>query len=163
MSLAKVAILGLLVLATTPATLAAAEVPARLIEGALHGFLVLRTVDGVQLAQGDLFQVSREGEVRGHTVFLFNDGSILDETVLFTQRRVFTMQSYRLVQSGQAFPEDTEISLERATGKYHVKTRDHKNGREKVLEGTLDLPADVYNGMILTVAKNLREGASETV
>jgi hypothetical protein len=163
MSFAKVAIFGLLVLATTPGTLTAAEVPVRLIEGALHGFLVLRTVDGAQLAQGDLFQVSREGEVRGHTVFLFNDGSILDETVLFTQRRVFTMQSYRLVQSGQAFPEDTEISLERATGKYHVKTRDHKNGREKVLEGTLDLPADVYNGMILTVAKNLREGAIETV
>jgi len=162
-SFARVAILGLLVLATTVSTLTAAEVPVRFVAGALHGFLVLRTVDGVQLAQGDLFQVTREGEVKGHTVFLFNDGSTLDETVVFTQRRVFTMQSYRQVQRGRAFPQDTEISLERATGKYRVRTRDHKNGREKVLEGTLDLPADVYNGMILTVATNLREGASETV
>jgi hypothetical protein len=162
-SFAKVAVLAILGLVTTLGTLTAAEVPVRLVAGALHGFLVLRTVDGVQLAQGDLFQINRGEDVKSHTVFLFNDGSILDETAVFTQRRVFTMQSYRLVQRGPAFPQDTEISLERATGKYNVKTRDHKDGREKVLEGTLDLPADVYNGMVLTVATNLREGASETV
>lgn len=163
MSFAKVAIFGLLVLAPPPGTLSAAEVPVGFVEGVLHGFLVLRTVDGVQLAQGDLFQVTREGETRSHTAFLFDDGSIFDETVVFTQRRVFTMQSYHLVQRGRVFPEDTEISLERATGKYRVRTRDHKDGREKVLEGTLDLPGDVYNGMIPIVAKNLREGAIETV
>jgi hypothetical protein len=32
-----------------------------------------------------------------------------------------------------------------------------------VLDGKLDLPPDVYNGMVLTVAKNLRKGVSETV
>jgi hypothetical protein len=32
-----------------------------------------------------------------------------------------------------------------------------------VLDGTLDLPPDVYNGLVLTVAKNLPKGASETV
>jgi hypothetical protein len=33
-----------------------------------------------------------------------------------------------------------------------------------VLDGTLDLPLDVYNGgMVLTVAKNLPKGAGETV
>ena len=32
-----------------------------------------------------------------------------------------------------------------------------------VLDGTLELPPDVYNGMVLTVAKNLPKGASETV
>jgi len=162
-SFAKAAILGLLVLATTVGTLTAAEVPVRFVEGVLHGFLVLRTVDGVELAQGDLLQVNREGEIKSRTVFLFNDGSTMDETVVFTQRRVFTMQSYHLVQRGRVFPEDTELSLERATGKYRVTTRDHKDGREKVLEGTLDLPADVYNGMIPTIAQNLHQGASETV
>jgi hypothetical protein len=61
------------------------------------------------------------------------------------------------------FSADTEISLERATGKYRVKTRAHDGGREEVLEGSLDLPSDVYNGMILTVVKDLPKGASETV
>ncbi len=162
-SFAKAAMLSLLVLAATLGTVTAAEVPVRFVEGVLHGFLVLRTLDGVQLAQGDLLQVAREGEVRSRTVFLFSDGSIHDETVVFTQRRVFTMQSYRLVQRGRVFPADTEISLERATGKYLVKTGDHEDGQGKILEGTLDLPADVYNGMIPTVVKNLGEGASETV
>ena len=81
---------------------------------------------------------------------------------LFTQQRVFTMQSYRLLQRGPVFTEDTEISLERS-GKYRVKTKARKDGREEVLDGTLDLPPDVYNGMVLTVAKNLPKGASETI
>jgi hypothetical protein len=96
-------------------------------------------------------------------VFRFKDGSVFDETVVFTQQRVFTMQSYRLVQRGPVFPEDTEISLERASGQYRVKTKDRTDGREKVLNGTLDLPPDVYNGMVIMVAKNLPKGASETV
>ena len=33
----------------------------------------------------------------------------------------------------------------------------------KVLEGTLELPADVYNGMIPTVLRDLPKGAGETV
>ncbi len=46
-------------------------------------------------------------------VFRFKDGSLHDETVVFTQDRVFTLQSYHLIQRGPAFTEDTEISLER--------------------------------------------------
>jgi hypothetical protein len=143
--------------------LAASPVPARFIEGSLHGFLVLSTLEDVLIASGDLLQVGRDGGVKSRLVFHFKDGSVFDETVAFTQRNVFTMQSYHLVQRGPVFPEDTEISLERASGKYHVKTRARKDGREKVFEGTLDLPPDTYNGMVLTVVKNLSGGAGETV
>ena len=157
---------GLLVLMTALVwhhPLAAAPVPVRFPEGSLHGFLVLNTSKEVLLASGDLLQVGRDGEVKSRLVFHFKDGSVFDETVVFTQRNVFTMQSYHLVQRGPVFPEDTEISLDRASGKYHVKTRARKDGREKVLDGTLDLPLDVYNGMVLTVVKNLSGGAGETV
>ena len=157
---------GLLVLLTTLSwqrPLAAAPIPVRFVEGSLHGFLVLSTPKEVLVASGDLLQVGRDGEVKSRLVFHFKDGSVLDETVVFTQRNVFTMRSYHLVQRGPAFPEDTEISLERASGKYHVKTRSRKDGREKVQDGTLDLPPDVYNGMVLTVVKNLAGGAGETV
>jgi hypothetical protein len=144
-------------------TLAAAPVPVRFAEGSLHGFLVLSTSKGVLIASGDLLQVGRDGEVKSRLVFRFKDGSVFDETVVFTQRNVFTLQSYHLVQRGPAFPEDTEISLERASGKYQVKTRARKDGREKVQGGTLDLPLDVSNGMVLTLVKNLSAGAGETV
>jgi len=81
-------------------------------------------------------------------VFRFKDGSVHDETGGVLQRNVFTLQSYHLVQRGPAFLEDIEISLERASGKFHVKTRARKDGREKVLDGTFDLPLDAYNGMV---------------
>jgi hypothetical protein len=73
------------------------------------------------------------------------------------------MQSYHLVQRGPAFAEDTEISLQRASGKYYVKTKSHKDGREEAIDGTLELPPDVYNGIVTTVVKNLAKGASATV
>ncbi len=166
-SFLRVALLGLLVLVTAlllwPRPLAAAPIPVRFPEGVTHGFLVLRTVDGVFIASGDLLQAGRGGKVESRMVFRFKDGSVFDETVVFTQQRVFAMQSYHLVQRGPAFPEDTEISLQRASGKYRVKTKAREDGREEVLDGKLDLPPDVYNGMVLTVAKNLPKGVSETV
>lgn len=160
------AIAGLLVLMIAllwQRPLSASPVPVRFTEGSLHGFLVLSTSQGVLIASGDLLQVARDGEVKSRLVFHFKDGSVLDETVVFTQRNVFTMQSYHLVQRGPVFPEDTEISLERASGKYHVRTRSRKDGREKVRDGTLALPPDVSNGMVLTLVKNLSAGAGETV
>jgi len=166
MSLTKLTTLGRLVLLAVllwPRPIAAAPVPVRFAEGVTHGFLALRTANGVLLASGDLLQIGRGGEVESRMVFRFKDGSVFDETVVFTQQRVFTMKSYRLAQRGPVFPEDTEISLERASGKYRVKTKAHKDGQEEVLDGTLDLPPDVYNGMVLTVAKNLPKGAGETV
>ncbi len=158
--------LGLLVLVTVllgPLPLVAAPIPVRFTEGVTHGFLTLSTVNGVLLAPGELLQVIRRGEVESRMVFGFKDGSVFEERVVFTQQRVFTLQSYHLVQRGPAFPKDTEIALERASGKYSVKTKAHRDGREEVLEGTLDLPPDVANGMVFTVTKNLPRGASEIV
>ncbi len=165
-SLAKAATLGLLLLGAMllwPPPLTAAPVSVRFVEGATRGFLLLRSTSGILLAQGDLFQIDRKGEVESRMVFRFKDGSVYDETVVFTQQRVFTLQNYRLLQHGPVFAEDTDILLERTSGKYRVKTKARKDGREEVLEGPLTLPPDLYNGMVLTVAKNLPRGASETV
>ena len=146
-----------------PPLLTAAPVSVRFVEGATRGFLLLRSPSGILLAQGDLFQMDRKGEVESRMVFRFKDGSVYDETVVFTQQRVFTLQNYRLLQHGPVFAEDTDILLERTSGKYRVKTKARKDGREEVLEGSLALPPDLYNGMVLTVAKNLPRGASATI
>jgi len=157
---------GLLVLMTAllwQRPLGAAPVPVRFPEGSLHRFLVLSTPEEVLIASGDLLLVGRDAEVESHLEFHFRDGSVFAETVVFTQRDVFTMQSYHRVQRGPVFPEDTEISLERASGKYHVKTRNHEDGQPKNIDGTIDLPLDAYNGMVPTVLKNLSGRGSETV
>jgi len=165
-SFGKTATLGLLSLSSAllwPIPLSAAPVEVRFAEGSLHGFLALRSIDGALVAEGDLLQVSRGGEVEKRMVFRFEDGSVLEEAVVFTQQGVYTMQSYHLLQRGPIFTEDIEVWLERATGKYRVNTKAHKDGRESVFEGTLELPFDVYNGLILSVVKDLPKGASETI
>jgi hypothetical protein len=143
--------------------LPAAPIPVRFAEGSIRGFLTLRTPEGRLMANGDLLEIARGAEIRKTTVFRFKDGSLFEETVVFTQQGVYALQSYHLEQRGPAFTEDTKISLERATGKYRVQTKLHKGGSVKVLEGTLALPADVYNGMIPTIIRDLPKGAGETV
>ncbi len=140
-----------------------APIAVRYSEGVVHGFLVLRSDSGVPIAYGDLLQTPRREAIETRMVFHFKDGSLFDESVVFTQHAVFTMQSYHLVQRGPTFPEDTDFELDRSTNAYRLTTRDHSDHREQVDTGSFDLPPDVYNGMVLTIAKNLRAGESDTV
>ena len=71
------------------------------------------------------------------------------------------MHSYHVIQRGPVFERDMEATLERTSGSYRVKTRDHDDGEEEEMQGTLELPADVYNGMILTVLKNFEKALVE--
>jgi hypothetical protein len=139
-----------------------AAVPVRYAEGTVHGFLELRTATGTLLAYGDLLQVARDREIESRMVFHFSDASVFEEAVTFTQHGVFTMQKYHLVQRGSPFADDLEVTLSRS-GQYVVKTKSHKDGREKQFTGKLDLPPDVYNGMVITIAKNLAERDTQTV
>src|SRR5262249_47387872 len=138
-------------------------IPVRFTEGAVHGFLLLSSTNNHVIASGDLRQVTTSGGIENRTVFHFKDGSLSEETVVFTQQKVFSLQNYHLVQRGPAFLQDSEISLERSSGKFLVKTKDHEEGKEKVKEGSIDLPDDVYNGMISTIARNLPKATSKTV
>ena len=155
---AAVCLLLLLALPLSPGAVQAAPVPVRFTEGMVRGFLVLSDTGGKRIASGDFFQTRKGKEMKTRTVFKFTDGSLHDESAVFTQKGSFVMTSYRLEQKGPAFPEDVEVSLVRSTGKYQVKIKPHKGGKEKVLDGKLDLPLDVYNGMVPTVAKNLKGG-----
>ncbi|HJV65463.1 MAG TPA: hypothetical protein VJ550_07020 [Geomonas sp.] len=147
------------VLAASP--LLAAPVPVRFSEGMTHGFLVLTDTKGTRLASGDFLQLHQGRDVKARILFQFKDGSVRDETAVFSQQKVFELQSYHLIQKGPSFKDDMDIHLERS-GKYRVTVKPHK-GEEKVLDGKLDLPPDVYNGMLPTIGKNLEKGHGATV
>jgi hypothetical protein len=149
MALALLAVFSNVVVQQHERRVEPAAVPVRYTEGTEHGFLELRTASGALLAPGDLLQVARDREVERRMVFHFSDTSVFEEAVTFTQHGVFTMQSYHLVQRGPAFADDLEATLSRS-GQYIVKTKSHKDGREQQYTGTLDLPPDVYNGMVAT-------------
>jgi hypothetical protein len=159
----SIGVLGTVMFVAALHPLVAAAIPVHHPEGVTHGFLVLRDVAGAILAQGDLLQVGRDGEIDKQMVFHFKDGSVFDEKVTFTERGVYALKHYSLSQTGPAFAAETEITMTPATGAYRVKTKDHKDGKEKVLEGMIEIPADVYNGLILTVVKELPKGATEIV
>lgn len=141
----------------------AEPVTVRFTEGVTRGFPTLRTLSGAKLAQGDLVQVARADRVESRLVFRFTDGSVHDETVVFSQRGVFRLLAYRMIQRGPSFPEAIEASIDRTTERYEVRYRGDEDGPEQVLRGRFALPDDVYNGLLMTLLKNLEAGAVENV
>ena len=141
-----------------------APVAVRFPAGIAHGFLILRSLAGEIIGQGEMTQVVKEGDqVEGHLVFTFKDGSLHDEKVTFSQQRVFTMLRYHLVQRGPSFPDQIEVSIDRSTAEYKVRSKAGTDGKEEVLAGAFTLPQDVYNGIFVTMLLNLPKGASGTV
>ena len=150
-----------LVAAATSGGAEGAGVPVRFVEGVTRGFLTIRAPNKKPSATGDLLQVVHGNAVESRMVFKFADGSVYDETVVFSQQRVFTLLSYRLIQRGPSFPEEMEVSVDREKGTYTARAR--RGDSHDEASGRIDLPPDVYNGMALMLLKNLPKGASETV
>jgi hypothetical protein len=133
-----------------PGPLAAEPVAVRYREGSVHGFLALRTLEGKILAAGDLTQTVRGNRVVSRLVFRFKDGSVDDETAVFSQQRNFRLITDRHIQKGPSFPHPTDVSINSSTGQVTVRYTD--NGHEKVETERLDLPPDLANGIILNIS-----------
>jgi hypothetical protein len=147
--------------AATPAL--AEPVVVKFTEGVTHAFPVLRSVGGEKLAQGELVQIPRGDRVENRLTFRFRDGSIYDERVVFSQRDTFTLMSYQLVQKGPAFPETIEAKVDRESGRYEVRYKGDEEAAEETLKGKIELPNDVYNGLLGMLMKNMPAGTATTV
>ena len=150
----SLAILLVLACVLPGSTLSASPVAVRYKEGLLHGFLVLSTLDGTPLAEGDLTQVAHGNQITSHLIFRFRDGSRQEEAVVFSQRRYFRLVSYHLVQKGPAFPHPAEITIAPASGEVTVNYTDD-DGKEKTASERMKLPPDLANGIVLILLKNL--------
>jgi len=139
------------------AGLSASNVPVRYKEGLTHGFLVLSTLEGNPIAVGDLTEVAQGNKVTSHLIYHFSDGSVQDETTVFSQRQNFSLITYHLVQKGPTFPHPSEISVVTSTGQVTVRYTNDK-GEEKTENERLKLPSDLANGLVLTLLKNVRPG-----
>lgn len=137
------------------ASVRAEPVAVRQTEGVLHGFLGLSTLGGNAIADGDLTQVVHGERVTSRLSFRFRDGSQSEETTVFTQQGHFKLVSDHLVQQGPAFPHPMDVSIDGNSGQTTVRYRDN-DGLEKTLSERLDLPADVANGLLPILLKNLR-------
>ena len=144
----------LLICACTIETAFASQVAVHHKEGLLHGFLVLSTLEGDRLADGDLMQTVHGDLVTSRLVYRFKDGSLEDETTVFSQRREFRLISYHLVEKGPAFQHALDLRVTASTGEVTVHYTDD-DGKEKDASERMKLPADIADGMILSLLRNL--------
>jgi hypothetical protein len=138
-------------------TLTADPIPVRRSQGTFHGFLVLKTLEGSTLATGDLVQVGHGDRVTTRLTFRFRDGSLDDETTIFTQRKVFQLVSDHHIQRGPSFPKPLDMLVDAATGQITSRDKDGKTTQDH-----LDLAPDVCNGLPLILLLNLDPAAPPT-
>lgn len=143
-----------------PGWLPAEPIAVHYREGSVHGFLVLRSQEGKVLAGGELTQSINGDRAVCHVVFRFRDGSIDDETSIFSQHGTFRLISDRHIQKGPMFPQAADVSINALTGEVTVRFKD--KDREKVETERLDLPPDLANGIVFYVLKNISPETKET-
>jgi hypothetical protein len=131
-------------------------------QGTVHGFFELRSDDGRVLASGDSIQVAHGDQVTAHVVFRFKDGSIDDETTIYTQHRSLRLFSDHRIQKGPFFPHPMDVLIDCRKNQVTVRSAG-KDGKEEVSTQHLDLPPDLANGMVPVIVGNIPPGATQTI
>ncbi len=130
--------------------------PVRHIQGTGHAFLILRAESGAVLGYGELLQLVHGDRVNSRVTYHFRDGSLDDDTTIFTQRTTFHLISDHHVQHGRFFSKDSDLLVEEG-GNIIIRTIG-KDGKETIETSHIELPADTSNGftgtMLLNVAPN---------
>ena len=152
----RMAVLCIAVVVTS-ASLSADPVPVRHVQGSEHGFVVLKTLQGARIATGDMTQVVHGGHVTARLTLRFRDGSIDDDTTVFSQRDVFRLISDHHIQRGPSFPKPIDVFIDALAGQVTSHTQDGKTTQDH-----LDLPLDVSNGLPPNLLMNILPTASET-
>src|SRR5437764_8734991 len=129
------------------------------VQGTNHGFLVVHSQDGKLIARGEIAQVVEGDRVISHLVYRFLDGSVDDETTIFTQRKNFLLISDHHIQRGPSFPEPIDFVVE--PGKATNRSED-KKGKEKLESIPIETPQDTYNGLTLIVLTNIEPTIPQT-
>src|SRR5213595_102407 len=144
-----------------PSALFADTIPVRHTEGLIHGFLVVRTLEGKALADGQMTQDAQGDRVTNHLTFRFKDGSIYEDTTIFSQRGTFRLLSDHLILKGPSFRQQVDTSINASTGQVKVRYTEDK-GKEKVIAQRMELPPDVANGLLFTLMKDIKPSAPRT-
>lgn len=138
------------------------SVPVRQVGGTLHGFLEMRSEDGRVVASGDITRVAHGERITNRTVFHFRDGSVDDETAVFSQRRVLQLISYRHSQKGASFPHPMDLEIDMKSGQV-TEHSTGKDGKPEDKSEHMDLPPDLANGLVPVIVENMRADAGATV
>ena len=126
-------------------------------QGSAHGFVEVTTLDGNRIAVGDLLQRAEHGVVSSELMLRFADGSVDDETTVFSQNGVFRFISDHHVQHGPSFPKPIDVTID---ARKSLITSVDPSGQVK--QQPVDMPPDTYNGLASTLLMNVPPAAVET-
>jgi hypothetical protein len=135
------------------------EVKVRARDGSARGFLVLRSETGAILASGEFSQVPKGDRIKARTVFHFKDGSLYEETTVYSQNSTFRLISDRLVERGRAFPEPYEMTIDARSQTVSMRALSKPDQDAKTEH--MDIPPDTSNGLLFNLIKNLESNAPE--
>jgi hypothetical protein len=122
-----------------------------------HGFVILRDTAGAILASGELTQVPSNRRITLYVVLHFRDGSIDDETTLYSQGETLRLISDRHIQTGKSFPHPCDVMID-VPGQ-QVSVRDLSKSTDEAKPEHMDLPSDVSNGLLLPLIQNMQANA----
>jgi hypothetical protein len=143
------------------ALLLADPVTVRRVQGFLHGFIVLKDLNGKILASGDVTQIPSGNHITTTLKLHFRDGSVYEQTAAYSQRKIFQLLSYKEIQKGPAFKKPTVLSFDTTSGNITIQ-QTGEDAKVKDITKRLDLPADLANGILPTLLSNIDPNA-ETV
>ena len=121
-------------------------------QGTGHAFLVLRAESGSPLGYGEYLQLVHGDRVNSRMTYHFLDGSIDDETTIFSQHARFHLIRDHHVQRGPFFSKASDFTVEEG-GNVTLRTIDG-DGKEKVETNHIELPEEVSNGITGTLLLN---------
>jgi hypothetical protein len=148
---------GLLVAIFALPCLYAEPVTVRHPQGSAHGFVVLKTLDGTRIAAGDMTQTVHGDQVISRLTFHFRDGSLDDDTTVFTQKGAFRLILDHHIQRGPSFPKGVDMLIDVVTGQITSRSKDGGISKHR-----LDLPPDISNGLPPNLLMNILPTVTET-
>jgi hypothetical protein len=143
-----------ILLLLTVAAINGQEVKVRVRDGSARGFLVVRNEAGAILASGEFSQIPQGDRIKGRLSLHFKDGSLYEETTVYSQTSTFHLISDRLVQKGRAFPDSYEMTIDARSQTVSMRAL-LKPGQDAKTEH-MDIPSDTSNGLLFNLIKNLQ-------
>jgi hypothetical protein len=128
-------------------------------QGALHAFIVVRDDAGKIIGTGDEINLKSGNVWKARLTLHFHDGSIDDETATYVQTTTIRLISDHHIQKGPSFPKPLDMTID--VPKKSVTWHEDKDGKDDVKTETMDLPADLCNGLLPVIMQNIPKGRDE--
>ena len=130
----------------TALTAGAEPVLVRHVQGFIHGFLVVKDLNDTLLGSGELTQVASGNRVTATLSLHLKDGSLYQETSVYSQQQVYKLLNYKQVLKGPAFKTPQTLTID-ANGSVSVVAME-QDGKEKTINKQIALPRDLANGIV---------------